>query len=47
MHNAERGIAELKRHVDTLITIPNQRLLSIAGRNTTLLDTFKNKIIRD
>lgn len=41
MRNAERGIEELKKQVDTLITIPNQRLLSIAGRNTTLLDTFK------
>lgn len=41
MRNAERGIEELKRHVDTLITIPNQRLLSIAGRNTSLLDTFR------
>ncbi|MCL4123971.1 UNVERIFIED_CONTAM: hypothetical protein GTU68_043444 [Idotea baltica] len=41
MKNADRGIEELKKNVDTLITIPNQRLLSIAGRNTTLLDTFK------
>lgn len=41
MKNAERGIEELKKHVDTLITIPNQRLLSVAGRNTTLLDTFR------
>ena len=41
MRNAERGIEELRRQVDTLITIPNQRLLSVAGRNTTLLDTFK------
>lgn len=41
MRNAERGIDELRKHVDTLITIPNQRLLSIAGRNTSLLDTFK------
>ncbi len=41
MRNADRGIEELRKHVDTLITIPNQRLLSIAGRNTTLLDTFK------
>ena len=41
MRNAERGISELRKHVDTLITIPNQRLLSIAGRNTSLLDTFK------
>ncbi len=41
MSNAEGGIDALKRQVDTLITIPNQRLLSIAGRNTTLLDTFR------
>lgn len=41
MRNAERGIDELKKHVDTLITIPNQRLLSIAGRNTSLIDTFR------
>jgi cell division protein FtsZ len=41
MRNAERGIEELRRHVDTLITIPNQRLLSVAGRNTSLLDTFR------
>lgn len=41
MSNAERGLESLRRHVDTLITIPNQRLLSISGRNTTLLDTFK------
>ncbi|MCO6429627.1 MAG: cell division protein FtsZ, partial [Deltaproteobacteria bacterium] len=41
MRNAERGIEELRRYVDTLITIPNQRLLSIAGRNTSLLDTFR------
>lgn len=41
MRNADRGIEELRKQVDTLITIPNQRLLSIAGRNTTLLDTFR------
>lgn len=41
MRNAERGIEQLKSQVDTLITIPNQRLLSIAGRNTSLLETFK------
>lgn len=41
MRNAELGIAELKNSVDTLIIIPNQRLLTISGRNTTLLDTFK------
>ncbi|MCI5065685.1 cell division protein FtsZ [bacterium] len=41
MKNAERGMVELANKVDTLITIPNQRLLSVAGRNTSLLDTFK------
>jgi len=41
MTNADYGIESLKKQVDTLITIPNQRLLSIAGRNTTLLDTFR------
>ena len=41
MKNAERGMAELANKVDTLITIPNQRLLSVAGRNTSLLDTFR------
>ncbi len=41
MTNADAGIEALKKEVDTLITIPNQRLLSIAGRNTTLLDTFR------
>ncbi|MDF1563817.1 MAG: cell division protein FtsZ [Deltaproteobacteria bacterium] len=38
---AEEGILELKEAVDTLITIPNQRLLSIADESTTLLDAFK------
>jgi cell division protein FtsZ len=38
---AEEGLRELKASVDTLITIPNQRLLSVAGRNTPIVDTFK------
>jgi cell division protein FtsZ len=38
---AEDGIAELKENVDTLIVIPNQRLLSLGGRNMPLLDAFK------
>jgi cell division protein FtsZ len=38
---AEAGLAELKNAVDTLITIPNQRLLAVADERTTLLDTFK------
>ncbi|MFH1807256.1 MAG: cell division protein FtsZ [Pseudomonadota bacterium] len=38
---AEEGIASLKQAVDTLITIPNQRLLSITDPQTTMLDAFK------
>ena len=41
LKQAEHGISELKGTVDTLITIPNQRLLAVADQNTTLLDTFK------
>lgn len=41
MRIAEESIHALKKQVDTLITIPNQRLLSIAGRNTSLLETFR------
>jgi len=38
---AEAGIAELRKTVDTLILVPNQRLLSIGGRNVSLLEAFK------
>jgi cell division protein FtsZ len=41
MKQAEDGMRELKDCVDTLIAIPNQRLLSIAGRNMPILETFK------
>jgi cell division protein FtsZ len=41
MRQAEDGMRELKDSVDTLIAIPNQRLLSIAGRNMPILETFK------
>jgi cell division protein FtsZ len=40
MHHAEEGIEELKKSVDTLIVIPNQRLLSIAAKSTTMLEAF-------
>src|SRR5579871_6177657 len=36
MSQAEEGLRELKNAVDTLITIPNQRLLSVASKNTSL-----------
>jgi cell division protein FtsZ len=38
---AEEGLIELKKMVDSLIVIPNQRLLSISGRNMSLSDAFK------
>jgi cell division protein FtsZ len=41
MGQAEDGLRELKNAVDTLITIPNQRLLSIASRNTSLKEAFQ------
>jgi len=41
MHKAEEGIAELKKNVDALIVIPNERLLNLAEKKTTLLDSFK------
>jgi cell division protein FtsZ len=41
MRHAEEGLRELKENVDTLIVIPNQRLLSIAAKTTTLLETFQ------
>jgi cell division protein FtsZ len=39
---AEHGIAELTKNVDSLITIPNQKLLTVLGASTTLLDAFKS-----
>ena len=41
MMNAERGISELKKSVDTLVIIPNQRLLSIIDKKTTLTEAFR------
>lgn len=41
MTNAERGIAELKEKVDTLVTIPNDRLLQVIEKRTSMLDAFK------
>ncbi len=40
MRQADDGIDELKASVDTLIVIPNQRLLSIAAKTTTMLEAF-------
>ena len=41
MKQAEEGLANLKMTADALITIPNQRLLSISGKNMTLIEAFK------
>ena len=37
---AENGLSELAKHVDSLITIPNEKLLAVLGKNTSLLDAF-------
>jgi cell division protein FtsZ len=41
MSQAETGLMELRSSVDTLITIPNQRLLSVVGRHAGIGDAFK------
>jgi cell division protein FtsZ len=41
MKIAEDGIRDLTEHVDSLITVPNERLLSVLGREITLRDAFK------
>ncbi len=40
MKIADAGLSELAEHVDSLITIPNEKLLSVLGKNTSLLDAF-------
>jgi len=41
MSIAEQGIRQLAEHVDSLITIPNDKLLSVLGKDISLLDAFK------
>ena len=41
MTHADEGIRDLRRHVDTLLIIPNQRLLGIVDKATPLLEAFK------
>ncbi|MEO5342158.1 MAG: cell division protein FtsZ [Gammaproteobacteria bacterium SHHR-1] len=38
---AEMGVEELAKHVDSLITIPNEKLLPVLGRDVSLLNAFK------
>ncbi|AHX14628.1 cell division protein FtsZ [Dyella jiangningensis] len=41
MQVAAKGIEDLSQHVDSLITVPNEKLLSVLGREVTLLNAFK------
>ncbi len=41
MKAAEHGIAQLAEHVDSLITIPNEKLLTVLGPKTSMLEAFK------
>lgn len=41
MEKAEKGIAELKKYVDTIVVIPNERLLTILPEKTTLVESFR------
>lgn len=46
---AEQGIAELEKYVDSVITIPNEKLLPVLGKNATLMNAFKaaNDVLLD
>lgn len=48
MQVAEHGIANLSQYVDSLITIPNNKLLTVLGKNVTLVNAFKaaNDVLR-
>src|SRR3990167_8137806 len=48
LQTAEQGIANLSQHVDSLITIPNNKLLTVLGKNVTLINAFKaaNDVLR-
>lgn len=48
LQTADQGIANLSQHVDSLITIPNNKLLSVLGKNVTLINAFKaaNDVLR-
>ncbi len=40
IESAEQGIADLRQYVDSLITIPNEKVLNVMGKQATLLDAF-------
>ncbi len=41
MEKAEKGVSELKKYVDTIVVIPNERLLTILPEKTTLVESFR------
>ena len=41
LQTAENGIKELSQYVDSLITIPNEKLLSVLGKNISMIEAFK------
>ncbi len=41
MQVAQKGIEELAQHVDSLITIPNEKLITVLGRNATMVQAFR------
>ncbi|MEE9155618.1 MAG: cell division protein FtsZ [Gemmatimonadota bacterium] len=41
MHQADVGLADLRKNVDTVIVVPNQRLLSVVGKGTSFRDALK------
>ena len=41
MRHAEMGIAELRKYVDTMIVVPNERLLAVVGKGTPFVDALK------
>ncbi len=49
MNNALAGLEELEKHVDTLIVVPNDRIIELSHTNTSLLDAFRqgDEVLRD
>jgi len=41
MRQAEMGIAEMRKHVDTMIVVPNERLLAVVGKGIPFQDALK------
>ena len=41
MQVAQKGIEELSQHCDSLITIPNEKLITVLGRNATMIQAFR------